>query len=332
MRFIRLSITAAAMLALAVGLGNPAAAAPSAGVSDSGGVAGHLSRTYHSIDLGTLGGAESTARAINNRDQVVGDSETTDHEIRPFLWQHGKMIDLGNLGGYQARAHAINNRGQVVGSSDTDAASGYAHHAFVWRDGVMTDLGTLGGNISAAYGINDSGQVAGVSLTETDGWHAFVWRDGVMTDLGPFDARAINNRGQIAGTAGDHAVVWQRGTLTDLGAPTTGAAGINDAGAIIGSADNEHAFVRWHGSIIDLGTLGGAYSVASDINDRGQIVGVSSLAGIPPVLEHPFLWQRGAMTDLTTSGLDQTAFVVAINDRGQIAGASGGHAALFSRR
>ncbi|HEU5160973.1 MAG TPA: hypothetical protein VFU43_28505 [Streptosporangiaceae bacterium] len=45
--------------------------------------------------------------------------------------------------------------------------------------------------------------------------------------------------------------------------------------------------------------------------------------------EHAFLWERERMTDLTTRGLNESDFVAAINDRGQLAGSSAGHAALF---
>ena len=53
-------------------------------------------------------------------------------------------------------------------------------------------------------------------------------------------------------------------------------------------------------SVIDLGTLGGGYSRAGDINASGQVVGESN--------SHAFLWQSGIMTDLgTLGGSDSTA-------------------------
>src|SRR5215211_3543219 len=112
-------------------------------------------------DLGTLPGGDSfdssTASGINDRGQIVGQSDTPSFELHAFLWEDGKMSDLGTLPGGRSRALDINDLGQVVGSSHT--ASG-AFHAFLWEKGKMSDLGTLpGGGFSTAEAINNRGQV-----------------------------------------------------------------------------------------------------------------------------------------------------------------------------
>jgi probable HAF family extracellular repeat protein len=86
------------------------------------------------IDLGALGGTSSSARDINNRGQVVGESTTATGETHAFLWQDRRMIDLGTLGGAFSAAEGINNRGQVVGWSETPSGT----HAFLWEDGRLT--------------------------------------------------------------------------------------------------------------------------------------------------------------------------------------------------
>ena len=81
-------------------------------------------------DLGTLGGTYSSAAAINNLGQVVGDSYTASGESHAFSWTAaGGMVDLGTLGGTDSNATAVNDLGQVVGRSTT--ASGEVH-ATLW--------------------------------------------------------------------------------------------------------------------------------------------------------------------------------------------------------
>lgn len=74
------------------------------------------------------------------------------------------------------------------------------------------------------------------------------------------------------------------------------------------------------GTMIDLGTLGGSWDAAYDINERGQIVGSSYIAAGE---SHAFLWNYGTMIDLGTLGgpfIHSTA--VDVNERGQIIGNS----------
>ena len=55
---------------------------------------------YEYTDLGTLGGSNSIARAINQNGQVVGFSNTeTNAEMHATLWANNKAVDLGVLPG-----------------------------------------------------------------------------------------------------------------------------------------------------------------------------------------------------------------------------------------
>src|SRR6516225_1727853 len=53
-------------------------------------------------------------------------------------------------------------------------------------------------------------------------------------------------------------------------------------------------------TVTDLGTLGGTFSAASGVNNAGEVVGASLLAG--DTVARVFLWRDGVMADLGTLG------------------------------
>jgi probable HAF family extracellular repeat protein len=78
-------------------------------------------------------------RAINNKGQVVGDSNVAGGP-HAFLYSRGATRDLGTLpGGTYTSAESINARSQVVGVSGTATGS----TDFIYEDGNMYDLAAL---------------------------------------------------------------------------------------------------------------------------------------------------------------------------------------------
>lgn len=83
-------------------------------------------------DLGTLGGTNSTAWAINYNGVVVGSSDDVNGNQHAFRWDsvHG-MKDLGLLPGYDSTvALSINKAGQITGSAYNSSTQTFG--GFVW--------------------------------------------------------------------------------------------------------------------------------------------------------------------------------------------------------
>ena len=75
-------------------------------------------------------------------------------------------------------------------------------------------------------------------------------------------------------------------------------------------------------NITDLGTLGGGFSEAVSVNNRGLVSGASSL---PDGTTHAVLWQNGHITDIGATGIggpDSNSRAFDVNEPGQAAGAA----------
>jgi probable HAF family extracellular repeat protein len=210
---------------------------------------------------------------------------------------------------------------------------------------TLTDLGSLGGGDTQAFDLNDSAQVVGYSRTSSLQSRAFVWGGGQMVNLGvvnadDFQSAAVdlNALGHAVGTSTlkngfARAALFRNGSaigLTPELPPYEGdsfASAINDDGHIVGAIDEQsiwvHRGILWaNGTRTDLGDLGGGWTRPADINNAGQVVGVSGTSvelGVP----RAFLWQNGGMTDLGVVEGDHESAASAINADGVIVGTSG---------
>ena len=133
----------------------------------------------HMRDLGTLGGTSSVTNWLNNRGEVVGQSNLAgDESSAPYLWDGEHLRNLGTLGGDFGGANYINEAGDVVGFAGTHDSTA---HAFLWRHGVMTDLtGAPSSQCTFGGAINASDQIVGGTC---DGSTALFWSHGRQYDL-----------------------------------------------------------------------------------------------------------------------------------------------------
>lgn len=231
-----------------------------------------LWRDGHIMALPTLGGNNGQACAINNREQIVGISETTASDpgcpskktILPVLWEKGEAHALSMVAGdTDAFVQGLNDQGQAVGSSG-DCAN-IAAHAVLWENDTASQLKDLGHPGGAAYAINGQGQAVGyVSSADGTTIVASVWPNGAnggVTTIptlpgdGAAFATGINNRGQVVGSTFNsvgwsHGFLWQDGVVTDL-----------------------NTFIPEDSNLFII--------AASNINERGQISGMAEVMSGP---------------------------------------------------
>jgi probable HAF family extracellular repeat protein len=299
----------------------------------------HHPPQYKLIDMGTFGGPgsfgqdPSLPKPLNNRGILVGGAETTAADpnfpnvclfcgsniFHALQYRDGVRTDLGALpGANSSLANWVSDSGIVAGWSENGAIDPLLGlpeiEAAIWKHGQVIALGTLeGGYESVALAVNDRGEVAGVSSnlvpdpfgplgTEN---RIFLWQDGSMRDIGTLggpDAGFLGlNTGVAMNEAGQIVACSYTGATAN---PVTETPTLNP-------------FLWEHGTMHDLHNLGGTSGCAMFVNNHGQVVGYSNLAG--NLQFHPFLWEHGEMKDLGTFG-GNNGFALWISEAGHVVG------------
>ena len=196
---------------------------------------------------------------------------------------------LSTLGGTQSQGDGINNKGWITG--DANLPGDQTSHPTVWRNGVIADLGTLGGpNGASGFSFkNDRGLIAAFAQTDTpdplgENWNIYC-------------------------------------TYQESGGPPC-----NGTDLILGG------FLWSDETKTPLATLGGNKAQAATVNNRGQVVGWAETSTVdagcvaPQVLDfEAVIWNppNFQIHQLPPFPGDVVGAALAINDLGQVVGASG---------
>lgn len=242
------------------------------------------------------------------------------------------LMDLGTMGYTDSYAVSINNNGKIVGN----AGPKWGNEGFKWSNGRATFLLPEGffyiikpdGSTSKEYpdwyetsAINDINEIAGwyEDPYPEDGiiWHAdgdtIVFLHGYIR---PVD---INNQNQVLfgyPDERDGSGIYHNGEYTFFSGELEfdNPYAINDLGQYVGEEYmdlNNRAYIAQNGEKLDLNTqiqnqFDGQLITARDINNKGQIIGESSLGS--------YLFYNGQVSILGPHG------VTAINEHDQIVG------------
>ena len=225
---------------------------------------------------------------------------------------------------------------------------------------TVTDLGTLRGFSSFVGAVNNQGQIAGENFLWDNGKETFLPRpyatgwgdDDQKPQQSDVRAHAINTLGHIVGGFGGFQPLsmsglydcfpffYANGKMQNLAQTDKGpgdyesfeAFGINDKDEIVG-VHAHHGFYWARGKRIEFGTLRNrqtgteSFSKINAINNKGQFVGLSTVAGqttYPYYRTHAVVWvgpkHGGHWKDLGVPVGFTDSEAVAINDFGAIAG------------
>jgi probable HAF family extracellular repeat protein len=226
------------------------------------------------------GGSSPFPQGINDRGDIAGIYLDSDLVQTGFLRDRkGKVttIDLSPIG---TKARDVNDRGEVVGiyGEPADNELGYVVRGYLRnRDGKVSTIAVRGASETSPYAIDDRGRIvgtyfdAGITVGADGSYpagslHGFIRDEGRVTRLDVRGAVAtvaydVNDRGQVVGGYIDargrqHGFLYEKGRYTTIDAPRP----------------------------LDPFAMG---SIATGINDRGEVVVPEPVIALTPPREDP---------------------------------------------
>ncbi len=299
------------------------------------------SAPYSITDLGALTNQDSFGNGINANGLVVGQFEDSGDattaqkfESHAFSFDGTDFTDLGTLlptvENATSVAQDVNDSNQIVGyavvdiSTDPDVVV-FRERAFIYENGVMVDLGlpeSIDSSESRSISINNAGLISGYAKTLRNPQEPTA---SFFEQAAIIDPNAVGDKFTLLGS-----LVPESSDVTALSA----ARASNSNGQIIGWSSTEldgavsfvHAFYidpLGTNEMVDLGTLGGNKSSATDINEAGVVVGRAELEDNSLMA---FKFDIANDTEMVPLGVldpeNPSSVANGINDIGQIVGFS----------
>jgi len=191
---------------------------------------------------------------------------------------------------------------------------------------TVTDLGPVGGTPGQPFFVAPNGLIGGAAAAPNGAMNAMLWYKHLKWDIAK------------PGLGGTNSVAFSvNGTGQAVGEAETSASdpkgedfcGFKALG--LPSAGNTCLPFLWQpGAMTPLPTLGGNNGAANQINKHGVVAGLAEnvtpdpACPAPQVLQFkPVVWANGKIYELVTLDDDPEGAALAINDYGQVAGASG---------